>query len=116
MILTISGVHKWILSMDLNEASDEHERILMCNEYHKRGADTEKALFPQDRDVFGPVRRCLSAKRKPEREEVCGTTSSKREHLICKTIMCKLFICNNILKYLNILFLVSSQASILLGS
>ena len=35
---------RWVLSMDLNEASDEHERIFMGNEFHKRGADTEKAL------------------------------------------------------------------------
>ena len=62
--------------MDLNEASDEHERICMGNEFHKRGADTEKALSPHERDVFGSVRRCLSAERKPEREEVYGTTSS----------------------------------------
>ena len=34
-----------------------------------RVADTEKALFPQDSGVFGSV-RCLSAQRKPVREEV----------------------------------------------
>ena len=64
--------------MDSNESSDEHERILMGNEFHKRGgggAGTKKALFPQDRDVFDSVRRCLSAERKPVREEVYGTTS-----------------------------------------
>ena len=66
----------WGLSMDLNEASDEHERILRGNEFHKRGANTEKALFPLDRDVFGSIRRCLSAERKPVREEVYGKTSS----------------------------------------
>ena len=43
--------------MDLNEASDEHEQILMGNEFHKwvGGPNTEKALFPQDCDVFGSV-------------------------------------------------------------
>ena len=62
--------------MDLNEASEEHERISIGNEFHRRGAHAEKALFPHDRDVFGSVRRCLSAERKPVREEVYGTTRS----------------------------------------
>ena len=71
--------------MDLNESSDEHERIFMGNEFHKRGGggDTKKALFPQDRDAFGSVRRCLSAERKPVREEVYGTTSPVMKDEAC---------------------------------
>ena len=44
MILTKSV---GVLGIDVNEASDEHERILMGNEFHKRGADTEKPCFPK---------------------------------------------------------------------
>ena len=34
--------------MDLNEQREEREKILMGNEFHKGGADAEKALFPHD--------------------------------------------------------------------
>ena len=56
---------RWVLSIDLNEQREEHEQISMGNEFHKRGADAEKALFPHDPNVFGSVRRCLSAECKP---------------------------------------------------
>ena len=42
--------------MDLNETSDERERILMVNEFHRRGL----LLNPHEQGDFGAVRRSLA--------------------------------------------------------